>query len=107
MIPILPDRNNPLVDQRGLVTQVWQLFFNALTPSVDAITALVVSASPASFTATQPGNVAVSGGTLTAVTLTRGSVVLNLGTSRVVPVSVGDVVKVTYTAAPTMNFVPN
>jgi hypothetical protein len=107
MIPIIPDRNQPLVDNRGLVTQIWQQFFNALRPSVDAISALVVSASPTSFTASQRGTVAVSGGTLTAVSLLRGSTTVALGTSRVIPVSNGDIVRVTYTVAPTMSFIPN
>lgn len=108
MRSIVPNSNQPIASDGGLVTPVWQRFFNGLTPSLDPISALPVSASPATYKAVQQGTVAISGGTLTAVALTRGAVAVALGASqRIVPVGTGDVVTVTYSVAPTMNFIPN
>ncbi|CAJ8797178.1 Uncharacterised protein [Burkholderia pseudomallei] len=73
-----------------------------------AIAAVTVGASPFAYTATSAGMVVISGGTVSAVTLKRGSpAAISVGeTSGVVPVSAGDIVSVTYSAAPTMSFVP-
>ncbi|TGB34395.1 hypothetical protein [Burkholderia thailandensis] len=76
--------------------------------SVGAIAAITVGASPFSYTATSAGTVVISGGTVSAVTLKRGTpAAISVGeTGGVVPVSAGDIVTVTYSAAPTMDFVP-
>lgn len=67
-----------------------------------------VPASPAAFTAPTSGMYAVSGGTVSAITLTRGnSAAINLGAQAgTFSVSQGDILTVTYTAAPTVNFIP-
>lgn len=106
MTPIVPNSNQPLVNSGGYITPVWQRFFGALLGSPAAISAIAVGASPISFTASQRGTVAISGGTLTAVTLTRSGIVVALGTSRTVMVANGDVVTVSYSVAPTINFIP-
>ena len=72
-----------------------------------AVSALTVGASPYAYTAASRGSVAVSGGTVSALTITRGGVVVPTGeVAGMVPVMNGDIVTVTYTAAPTMNFIP-
>jgi hypothetical protein len=69
--------------------------------------AIVVGASPYTFTAPYNGCVVVSGGTVSLVQLGRAGVFLATGvTTGVFPVSAGDQIKVTYTVAPTMNFLP-
>lgn len=106
MTPIVPNSNQPLVNSGGFITPVWQRFFGALLGSPAAIAPVTVAASPTSFTASQRGTVGISAGTLTAVTLTRAGTVIALGTTRSVTVANGDVVTVTYSVAPTINFVP-
>ena len=71
--------------------------------------AITVGASPFAYTATATGSVAVSGGAVTNMTLTRGGTVVWNTTlsSAVIPVTLNDVVTVTYTTAPTMNELPN
>jgi len=66
--------------------------------------AITVTASPFAYTATYGGSVAVGGGTVTGMTLTRNSVVVWSTTlaNDMVPVRAGDIVTVTYTTAPTM-----
>lgn len=65
---------------------------------------ITVGASPFAYTATYGGSVAVSGGTVSQVTLTRGGIVVYTSTlsANDLPVRAGDIVTVTYTAAPTM-----
>jgi hypothetical protein len=67
-----------------------------------------VGASPATFTAPTSGMYVVSGGTVSAITLTRGvAAAVNLGSlGGTYNVSPGDILTVTYTAAPTVTFVP-
>jgi lysophospholipase L1-like esterase len=66
--------------------------------------AITLGASPYAYTAQAAGIVAVSGGTVSAITLTRNSVVVWSAStfSDLVPVCLGDIVTVTYTVAPTM-----
>ena len=87
-------------------------FFGSLTSASKAgLTpiAITVGASPFAYTATATGSVAVSGGAVTNMTLTRGGTVVWNTTlsSDVIPVTLNDVVTVTYTTAPTMNELPN
>lgn len=78
----------------------------ANTPGA-AVSALTVGTSPYAYTASLRGSVAVSGGTVSAVTITRGGVVVPTGAlAGMFPVMNGDIVTVTYSAAPTMNFIP-
>ena len=78
----------------------------ANTPGAAATTP-TVGASPYAYTATVRGEAIISGGTVTAVTLTRGSTVITMPmTSGAYSMMAGDVLTVTYSAAPTMNFVP-
>lgn len=104
--PVVPNSNQPLVDGRGIITPVWQRFFGALLGSPAPIAAVTVAPSPASFTASQRGTVGISAGTLTSVSLTRAGTTVALGTSRSVSVATGDVVTVSYSVAPTINFIP-
>ena len=66
--------------------------------------AITAGASPFAYTATFAGSVAISAGTVSAVTLTRAAVVVwsVTASNEIIPVRAGDVVTVTYTVAPTM-----
>lgn len=71
-----------------------------------AIQAVTVGASPFAYTATTDGFLAITGGTVSGVTFKRGTTTVNVATGNV-PVRNGDIVTVTYTAAPTVNFMPS
>ena len=71
------------------------------------IQAVTPGASPYTYTAPQYGTLAVSGGTVTAITLTRAGITAAIGIlAGLVPVATGDKVTITYTVAPTINFIP-
>jgi hypothetical protein len=101
---------NALVEVQSDGTQ-WQVIDgqnNASWGAVGAIAAVTVTASPFSYTAQAAGFVVISGGTVSAVTLKRGTpAAISVGeTAGIVPVSAGDIVAVTYSVLPTMSFVP-
>lgn len=79
--------------------------FVAFAGTGSAIVPVTVSASPFTYTATAGGALAISGGTVSGVTLTRAgvSVPVAVGT---IPLRNGDAVAITYTATPTVNFIP-
>jgi hypothetical protein len=91
-------------------TTPWYRFLGALlglaVPSGADAAVIAVGASPFSYTAAAIGAVLVSGGTVSALELGRNGAFTNVGAvAGAVPVSEGDIVRVTYTVAPTMTFV--
>lgn len=73
-----------------------------------AIVTETVGASPYVFTATVRGSMAVFGGTVSAISIGRGATNVNPGLlSGIFPLSAGDTLTVTYTAVPTMDFIPS
>lgn len=103
----VPSNNPPFADDNGRVSQPWFYFLQSLSGPGEPIAAITLGASPFDYTANSNGNVIVSDGTVSAITLTRGITVIILPfTSGVVPVRQGDIVEVTYSVLPTINFVP-
>jgi hypothetical protein len=105
----LPNWGVPLIDvASGVTTQPWFSFFAGLAGQAGPITAVKPRGSPFSYTASVKGFLAVSGGTVSAITLARARVSgVPLGmTNGVVPLSQGDTVTITYSVAPTLNFIP-
>ena len=106
---IVPSSQQPIASSNGQVTTPWQRFFNTL-PGVQKAAPPVAAApdgSPFSFTAGALGTVFIAGGTVSQITLTRyGTVVPTGATSGGISVANGDVVTVTYSGPPSINFVP-
>lgn len=76
-------------------------------PSKRAAGSITVGASPYSYTATSNGMAIVAGGTVSSIEYGRNGVYTDIGViAGVVPTQAFDVVRVTYTVAPTMTFVP-
>ena len=71
------------------------------------VSVIAAGASPFAYTATERGTMNVSGGTVTGVTLTRNSIVVNMGAlNGCYSMCAGDILTVTYTAAPALTFIP-
>lgn len=83
-----------------------QLFAGTTTPQ-DA-SAVTVGASPFTYVAASAGGLHIAGGTVSAVALIRNAVsyAVTPAAGLIIPVSAGDSVKVTYTAAPTLHLLP-
>ncbi len=72
-----------------------------------AIATITPGASPYAWTAAESGTMAISGGTVTAITITRSGTTAALGIlAGAIPVSTGDLITTTYTVAPAMAFIP-
>lgn len=76
-------------------------------PRAQPAAAVTVTASPFTFTAPFNGAVAVAIGTVSAIALIRQGVSVPVGVvAGLIPVSRLDQVQITYTVAPTVNFLP-
>jgi hypothetical protein len=107
MVP-LPNLLAKFVNDLGRIIPPWNSYLQQFTQAPPNFMAQTVSGSPFSFTATEPGMIAISGGTVIAVTLTRGATVINLGaTPKLIPVAIADTVTITYSVLPTISFIPS
>lgn len=103
-----PSVQSRVTNEDGTVTPAWRGLFSAVwqrtggTLSAGPIQPLM-GPSPIAFTAGAPGHVIISGGTVSSVTLTRGT--MTIPAQSPVPVSAGDVVTIAYSAVPTASFV--
>ncbi|MEZ7524013.1 hypothetical protein [Burkholderia vietnamiensis] len=101
---------NSIIELRSDGTQ-WQVIGGSNSAAwghVGAIANVPPGASPYTYTAQAAGSVVITGGTVSAVQLKRGTTTITIASASpaVVPVSAGDQVITTYSAAPTMSFVP-
>lgn len=108
--PVL-NLNSPLAevkqDSRGkLVAYLispWNSFFQQLVQAPPAV-ADVNLVSDQTFTPNTNGTLIVTGGTISNISLTRGTVTINLTGERIIPLSINDTVSITYSVAPTLQF---
>lgn len=103
---IVPSSAQPIADKGGFVTTPWQRYFNALGSAPAPIMPVTVGASPFSYSAGQAGTLSITGGTVSSVTLTRNSTTIPLPTSGAFLMANGDVIAITYSVLPTVNFTP-
>ncbi len=106
MTLILPNLKSALVNAKGFVLQPWITFFQQFTQAPSQVIDLNVIVSPFSYTAVEPGFLAITGGTISAITLTRGSTTVTI-TGDLIPVAIGDIVAITYSLLPTVQFFPS
>jgi hypothetical protein len=102
----LPDMQSAAVDENGVFTAEWQRGITRLgqLSAERKIRSVSPGLSPYTFTASTIGHLLISGGTVSAVTLTRGTTTVSCP-SGFIPMAANDSVVVTYTVAPTLNFI--
>lgn len=93
------------VDNERVITP-WIQYLQQFTQAPPKFVDITVDISPFSYTAKEPGYVVVSGGTVSAIHLLRGSDDLDMTGQKIIPVSINDIVKTTYTVLPTITFIP-
>ena len=105
----MPNYPTPLMEGRNTVKD-WYFFFVGLWKGLppENESAVVLGASPYAYQAQRAGTVIVSGGTVSAIDFSRsGTTYYSTGaTAGVFPVSALDYLRITYTVAPTVTFVP-
>ena len=104
----VPNLQASLVDKLGKLLPPWNTWFQQFSQAPNKVAGIAVGASPFFYTANIIGQVLISGGTVSAITLIRGltNIILFTDTSapRLVLVSIGDTVKITYSVAPSIAF---
>lgn len=104
----VPNMQAALVDKLGKLVSPWNSWFQQFTQPPLAVAAVAVGASPFLYTPNNIGQVVVSGGTVSDISLIRGGVTISLFTStafpRLILVSIGDTIQVTYSVLPTIRF---
>ncbi len=91
---------------KGYLVDPWNGFFQQFVQAAPAIVNINPTGSPFNYTANVKGTLIISGGTVSAISLIRGGVIIPLSLTRplIIPISIGDTVRTTYTVAPTLQF---
>lgn len=104
---VLPNQNSPFVRlPSGIIIPPWNSYLQQFTQAPPPFVALTVGTSPFSYTAKEPGYVAIPSGTISAIILSRGTGTIDLTGEKIIPVSINDIVTVTYSVLPVIKFIP-
>lgn len=97
------------VNSAGNILQPWISYLQQFTIAPPPFSTVIVGSSPFAYKSKEPGNIYITGGVVSAISLTRGTVTLSLVTTRpiLIPVAVDDIITVTYTGLPTIKFIPS
>lgn len=82
----------------------WNSFFQQFTQPAPQVMAVALTGSPFTFTPNSNGNLIVTGGTISNISLVRGADTINLTGQRVIPLAINDSAIITYSVAPTLQF---
>ena len=85
----------------------WVQYLQQFTIAPPAFMDITVAPSPFEYEAKEPGNLYVTGGTVSGITLTRGSDTITITGEILIPVAVNDIVEITYSVLPTVKFIPS
>jgi len=103
-----PSVLSDFVDAGKKIVLPWIQYLQQFTIAPPSFMPVIVGSSPFEYTAEEPGNLFISGGTVTGITLTRGADTITLPTSiTLIPVAVADIVEVTYSVLPIIKFIPS
>lgn len=93
----------------GFTSKDWYFFFQGLYHRLppENVSPVTLGASPYTYTAPRGGTLIVTGGTVAAIAFSRDGVTFySMLTAGSFPVGAADRVRITYTVAPTVTFVP-
>lgn len=96
----------PLVNNAGKIIQPWNSFFQQFTQQPAKTNNITVTASPFKYQAGEPGQVSLVGGTISALTLTRGTKTVDVTGLKLVMLEISDTLTVTYSVLPALTFFP-
>lgn len=106
MVP-LPSLSSWLVDKSGRLLNPWISFLQQFVQAPPAFASVTVGASPFAYEAAEPGTLAITGGTVSDVSLTRGTDTISFGSIKTISVAINDTVTITYSVLPTVQFIPS
>lgn len=95
---------SPFVDPKtGRLVSPWNMFIQTLIQAPPAVQDISII-SGETFTPNVNGNLIITGGTISNISLIRGTVIINLTGQTIIPLAVNDSVSITYSVAPTFQF---
>jgi len=106
MIPF-PSTIARFVDGAGKVVTPFIQYLQQFTITPPDFVDIVVSASPFGYVAKEPGNLFITGGTVSNINLVRGAKILNVTGVTIIPVGIKDTVVIIYSVLPTIKFIPS
>ncbi len=106
MIP-LPNQISPFVSKVGKILAPWVQYLQQFTQAPPNMVDVIVTPDPFFYTSKEPGNVSITGGTVSGVTLLRGQLSIDVTGQKLIPVAIQDTIIVSYSVAPTMKFLAN
>lgn len=106
MLP-LPNVLQEFVNRAGIIKNPWIQYLQQFTIPPPNFIDVTLTGSPFEYVAREPGSLFVSGGTISLITLTRGTETLTVTGSILIPVGIADIVEVTYSVLPTVKFIPS
>lgn len=106
----LPSPSLPMSDPTtGKVASIWYQWVARISQlsAERPFGPVTVGASPFTFTASTIGNLLVTGGTVSAIVLSRSGASVNCQENTFIPMAANDTVTITYTGLPTVTFIPS
>lgn len=97
------------VDTGGKILSPFLEYLQQFTIAPPPFLPVAVGISPFAYEAKEPGHISVTNGTVSAISLTRGTDTIIVGTvtGLLVPVAINDIVTITYTVLPIIKFIPS
>ena len=106
MIPV-PSTLAPLVNAARGIVAPWLQYLQQFTQAPPNFMDITVTPTPFEYIVKEPGNLFITGGTISAITLTRGAISLTVTGQKFIPVAIKDVITIAYSVLPTMTFIPS
>lgn len=101
--PIAEVRQSPSGKLVAYLISPWNSFFQQLVQAPPAV-ANVDLVSGANFTPNTNGTLIITGGVISNISLMRGAITIDLTGEKIIPLSINDTVSITYSVAPTLQF---
>ena len=89
---------------QGYLIPPWNSFFQQFVQPAPAVVDVALDGSPATFTPNVNGNLIISGGVVSNISLMRGTSVIDLTGEKIIPTAINDTVSITYSSAPSVKF---
>lgn len=102
-----PNTIATFVDEARKIAKPWIQYLQQFTTAPAAFKSLTVGKSPFVYTAVEPGFVYIKSGTVSVISLKRGSIAIDTTGLVFIPVGIGDAITITYSVVPTVYFIPS
>lgn len=104
---IFPNITSRFADQFGTILKPWIQYLQQFTSAPPGASSVGINVSPFTYSAVEPGQLAISGGIISKLILIRGGIKIDITGTKIVSLSVNDSVQIVYSVVPTVLFLPS